>query len=99
MIGTPNSGSPVSVWYFTGCPPGSHRDLFAGSAATLVVDRPQSTHYYTLVGNWLPDKLCPTGVFGVLVTDGVNVLFLAMMMTFWYRFIAPGQVLFFTILH
>ena len=72
MIGTPNSGSPVSVWYFTGCPPGSDSDLFPGSAATLVVDRPQSTHYYSLVGNWLPDKLCPTGVFGVLVTDGGN---------------------------
>jgi hypothetical protein len=43
MIGTPNSGSPVSVWYFTGCPPGSDSDLFPGSAATLVVDRPHST--------------------------------------------------------
>ena len=41
MIGTPNSGSPVSVWYFTGCPPGSDSDLFPGSAATLVVDRPR----------------------------------------------------------
>ncbi len=51
MIGTPNSGSPVGWIDFTGCLPGSDSDLIPGSAATLVVDRPQSTHYYAIAGN------------------------------------------------
>jgi hypothetical protein len=45
MIGTPNSGSPAAVWDISGCPPGSDSDLFLGSAATEVLDRPQSTHF------------------------------------------------------
>jgi pimeloyl-ACP methyl ester carboxylesterase len=63
MIGTPNSGSPAAVWDISGCPFGSDSDLFAGSAATQVVDRPQSTHYYTIAGNWMPDNVCWIGLF------------------------------------
>ena len=33
MIGTPNSGSPAAWIDITGCPFGSDRDLFPGSAA------------------------------------------------------------------
>jgi pimeloyl-ACP methyl ester carboxylesterase len=67
MIGTPNAGSPAALWDFTGCPFGSDGDLFPGSTATRVVDRPQSTHYYTIAGNWLPDNACWIGFW---VTDG-----------------------------
>jgi len=74
MIGTPNSGSPAAVWDLTGCTLGSDKDLHPGSAATRVVDRPQSTHYYTIAGNWRPDQLCPTGVFGAWIPDGGNCL-------------------------
>jgi pimeloyl-ACP methyl ester carboxylesterase len=63
MIGTSNAGSPAALWDFTGCPLGSDSDLFPGSAATRVVDRPQNTHYYTIAGNWLPDNLCWMGFF------------------------------------
>jgi pimeloyl-ACP methyl ester carboxylesterase len=62
MIGTPNSGSPAAVWDLSGCPPGSDSDLFPGSAATEVGDRPQSTNYYTIAGNWMPDKVCWIGL-------------------------------------
>ena len=48
MIGTPNSCSPAAWIDITGCPFGSDRDLFPGSAATQIVDQPQSTHYYTI---------------------------------------------------
>jgi pimeloyl-ACP methyl ester carboxylesterase len=72
MIGTPNSGSPIAWFDFTTCPRGSDIDLFPGSAATMVVDRPQSTHYYTIAGNWLPLTPCPTAVPGIWVPDGGN---------------------------
>ena len=72
MIGTPNSGSPAAVWDASGCPPGSDSDLFVGSAATEVVDRPQSTHYYTIAGNWMPDHVCWNGFF--TYPDGGNCL-------------------------
>ena len=42
MIGTPNSGLPAAWLDITGCPFGSDRDLLPGSAATEVVDRPQT---------------------------------------------------------
>ncbi len=51
MIGTPNAGSPAAVWDLSGCPFGSDSDLFPRSPATRVVDRPQSTNYYTIAGN------------------------------------------------
>lgn len=63
MIGTPNSGSPSAVWDISGCLPGSDSDLFPGSSATEVVDRPQSTHYYTIAGNWMSDNVCWIGIF------------------------------------
>jgi pimeloyl-ACP methyl ester carboxylesterase len=65
MIGTPNAGSPAALWDFTGCPFGSDSDLFPGSPATQVVDRPQSTNYYTIAGNWLPNNLCPIGLLWI----------------------------------
>jgi pimeloyl-ACP methyl ester carboxylesterase len=74
MIGTPNSGSPAAVWDITGCPLGSDKDLLPGSAATQVADRSQSAHYYTIAGNWRPNQLCPTSMFGGWVPDGGNCL-------------------------
>jgi len=68
MIGTPNSGSPAAAWDFTGCPFGSDSDLVPGSAATKVSDRPQTTHYYAIAGDWMPDGMCWTGF--VWVPDG-----------------------------
>lgn len=70
MIGTPNSGSPAAWVDITGCPFGSDIDLLPGSAATQVVDRPQSTHYYTIIGNYLPDNTCWIGL--ILYHDGGN---------------------------
>jgi pimeloyl-ACP methyl ester carboxylesterase len=64
MIGTPNAGSPAALWDFTGCPVGSDSDLFPGSTATRVVDRPQSTNYYTVAGNWMPNNICWWGLDG-----------------------------------
>ncbi|MGB8036215.1 MAG: alpha/beta fold hydrolase [Nitrososphaeraceae archaeon] len=61
MIGTPNAGSPAAFVDITGCPFGSDIDLFPGSLATQVVDRPQSTNYYTIAGNWMPNDLCLGG--------------------------------------
>ncbi len=58
MIATPNSGTPAAYGDFTGCPVGSDSDLFPGSTATQVVDKPQSTSYYTVTGDWLPYDLC-----------------------------------------
>jgi hypothetical protein len=52
----------------TGCPFGS--GLFPGSPATQVVDRPQSTNYYTITGNWMPNNVCLVGF--LLVPDGGN---------------------------
>jgi hypothetical protein len=70
MIGTPNSGSPAAWVDITGCPFGSDRDLFPGSTATEVVDKPQSTHYNTIVGNYLPDDICWIGL--IPYHDGGN---------------------------
>lgn len=70
MIGTPNSGSPAAVWDISGCPLGSDSDLFVGSAATEVVDKPQSTNYYAIAGNWMPDQVCWNGLFDY--PDGGN---------------------------
>lgn len=70
MIGTPNSGSPAAWVDITGCPFGSDKDLIPGSAASHVVDQPQSTHYYTIVGNYLPDNTCWIG--WILYHDGGN---------------------------
>lgn len=61
MIGTPNAGSPSAWLDLTGCPFGSDFDLFPGSAATNVSDRPESTNYYTIAGNWMPENRCPIG--------------------------------------
>jgi pimeloyl-ACP methyl ester carboxylesterase len=72
MIGTPNAGSPAALWDFTGCPFGSDSDLFPGSSATRVVDRPQSTNYYTIAGDWMPDNMCWVGL--LLVPDGGNCI-------------------------
>jgi pimeloyl-ACP methyl ester carboxylesterase len=74
MIGTPNPGSPAAVWDISGCPPGSDSDLFLGSAATEVLDRPQITHYYAIAGNWMPDMMCWSGVLWFWVTDGGNCI-------------------------
>lgn len=74
MIGTPNAGSPAALWDFTGCPLGSDSDLVPGSPATQVVDRPQSTNYYTIAGNWLPDNLCPIGL--LWIPNGGNCIIL-----------------------
>ncbi|HEY1248048.1 MAG TPA: hypothetical protein VGE97_03570, partial [Nitrososphaera sp.] len=71
MIGTPNSGSPAAWVDITGCPFGSDRDLFPGSTATEVVDKPQSTHYYAIAGNWIPD-MCLSGAVWISVPDGGN---------------------------
>jgi pimeloyl-ACP methyl ester carboxylesterase len=68
MIGTPNAGSPAAFVDVTGCPFGSDTDLFPGSPATQVVDRPQSTNYYTIAGNWMPNNECLFGF--LLVPDG-----------------------------
>jgi len=68
MIGTPNNGSPASFWDITGCPLGAARDLFPGSAATQVKDRPENTNYHTIAGNWLENNACFWGV--VPVIDG-----------------------------
>jgi pimeloyl-ACP methyl ester carboxylesterase len=76
MIGTPNSGSPAAWVDITGCPFGSDRDLLPGSAATRVIDQPQTTHYYTLVGNWLPLAPCLTAIPGIWVPDGSNCFIL-----------------------
>ena len=76
MIGTPNSGSTAAWVDITGCPFGSDKDLLPGSTATEVVDQPQITHYYTLVGNWLPLAPCPTAIPGVWFPDGGNCLIL-----------------------
>ena len=76
MIGTPNNGSPASFWdapIFSGCPFGAARDLFPGSPATQVTDRPDSTNYYTIAGNWLENNACFWGVF---VTDGGSCIIL-----------------------
>ena len=70
MIGTPNAGSPAAFVDVTGCPFGSDSDLFPGSPATQVVDRPQSTNYYTIAGNWMPNKECLFGF--LLVPHGGN---------------------------
>jgi len=70
MIGTPNSGSSAAWVDITGCPFGSDRDLLPGSAATRVVDQPQSTHYYTIVGDYLPDNICWIGL--IPYHDGGN---------------------------
>lgn len=59
MIGTPNAGSSAAWWDFSGCLFGSDFDLFPGSDATNVVDKPQSTNYYAIIGNWLPNDICP----------------------------------------
>jgi pimeloyl-ACP methyl ester carboxylesterase len=59
MIATPNSGSPAALWDFSGCPFGSDFDLFHSSNATNVSDKFQSTNYYTIVGNWLPNFVSP----------------------------------------
>jgi len=61
MIGTPNSGSPAAWLDITGCPFGSDKDLLPGSVATRVIDRPQNTHYYTIVGDYQPDNICWIG--------------------------------------
>ena len=70
MIGTPNAGSPAAFVDITGCPFGSDSDLTPGSQATRVVDLPQSTNYYTIAGNWMPNDLCLVGL--VWVNDGGN---------------------------
>jgi len=70
MIGTPNAGTPAALLDFTDCPSGSGSDLLPGSPATQVIDRPQSTNYYTIAGNWLANDLCWNGIF--LVPDGGN---------------------------
>ena len=58
MIGTPNAGSPVAPWDFTGCPYGAFLDLLPGSQATQVNDHPENTNYYTIAGNWVPSGAC-----------------------------------------
>lgn len=70
MIGTPNSGSTAAWVDITGCPFGSDKDLFPGSAATEVRDRPESTNYHTIVGNYLPDDMCWLGL--IPYHDGGN---------------------------
>jgi pimeloyl-ACP methyl ester carboxylesterase len=72
MIGTPNAGSPAAFLDISGCHVGSDIDLFPGSPATQVVDKPQSTNYYTIAGDWLPNDIC--GVPGFLYLDGGNCL-------------------------
>jgi len=74
MIGTPNAGTPASFFDFTGCPSGSDSDLFPGSPATQVNDKPKSTNYYTIAGDWLPNDIC--GVPGFLYHDGGNCFIL-----------------------
>jgi len=57
MIGTPNAGTPAALLDFTGCPSGSDSDLLPGSPATNVVDKPKSTSYYTIIGDFLPNNI------------------------------------------
>jgi len=67
MIGTPNAGTPAALLDFTGCPSGSNSDLLPGSPATNVVDKPQNTSYYTIIGDFLPNNiLC----FPLLINGG-----------------------------
>lgn len=60
MIGTPNSGTraiiPAAFGWNVLCPSGSKglKDLLPGSDATRTVDRPKSTHYYTIAGYYSP---------------------------------------------
>ena len=56
MIGTPNAGSPAALLDITGCPFGSDIDLFPGSPATQVVNRPQSTIITLLLETIADDK-------------------------------------------
>jgi hypothetical protein len=70
MIGTPNAGSTAAFLDISGCPFGSDSDLFPGSPATQVVDKPQSTNYYTIAGDWLPNDMCGVGIF--TYPDGGN---------------------------
>jgi pimeloyl-ACP methyl ester carboxylesterase len=72
MVGTPNGGSPAAWLDLSGCPFGSDFDLFRGSAATEVLDKPNSSNYYTITGNWNPTNRC--WVFGFWVTDGGSCL-------------------------
>jgi pimeloyl-ACP methyl ester carboxylesterase len=72
MIGTPNAGSPAAWWDISGCPFGSDSDLFPGSDATQVVDRPQSTNYYTIAGNWIPNHTCLSFFYPFVWLDGGN---------------------------
>jgi pimeloyl-ACP methyl ester carboxylesterase len=69
MIGTPNAGSPAAWVDWSGCWFGSDFDLLPGSVATRVADKPDITNYYTITGDWMPDRWCPT-VFGTWFEDG-----------------------------
>jgi pimeloyl-ACP methyl ester carboxylesterase len=76
MIGTPNAGTTAAFLDLTRCPIGSDSDLFPGSFATQVVDRPQLTHYYTIAGNWEPGNICPSFLPPGWYLDGGNCLIL-----------------------
>lgn len=71
MIGTPNAGSLAAWVDFSGCPFGSDFDLFPGSITTMVADKPDITNYYTITGDWMPDRLCPS-IWGIWLLDGGN---------------------------
>jgi pimeloyl-ACP methyl ester carboxylesterase len=73
MIGTPNAGTTAAFLDITRCS-GSDSDLLPGSFATQVADRPQSTHYYTVAGNWKPSIICPSFLPPGWYIDGGNCL-------------------------
>ena len=43
--------------------------MFPGSVATMVEDKPDITNYYTIAGNRMQDKKCPT-ICGLCLHDG-----------------------------
>lgn len=72
MIGTPNAGTSAAIWDFTGCFPAGINELLPGSPGTTAEDHPESTNYYTIAGNWLPNLSCPSFLPWMLIEDGGN---------------------------